>query len=54
VDSKDKKDTNDVVVCGARSCTYNKDSKCGGLMAGVITVIGIDGQCIRFEVQAGK
>lgn len=43
-----------VVICGARSCTYNKDSKCKGLMSGVITVIGIDGQCIKFEVQEGK
>ncbi len=47
-------DKDDVVICGARSCTHNKDGKCKGLMSGVITVIGVDGQCIKFEVQTGR
>ena len=46
---KDKKDTGNVVICGARSCIFNKDSKCRGLMKGIITVISVDGTCIRFE-----
>lgn len=38
-----------VVICGARSCTFNKDSKCRGLVKGIITVISVDGTCIRFD-----
>ena len=51
---KDKKDTGNVVICGARSCIFNKDNKCNGLMDGIITVISVNGTCIKFETKDKK
>ena len=48
----DKKHKNIVVICGAR-CIFQKDGKCrnkkktkGEIIA---AVIGVDGQCVKFE-----
>jgi len=48
VGDKDKEDTGNVVICGAR-CVFQKNSKCHHKKKTAAAVIGIDGQCVRFE-----
>lgn len=53
MDDKDKKDTNGAVICGAR-CVYQKDGKCRKNEKAAAAVIGIDGQCVRYEPADGR
>ncbi len=42
----DKKNT--IVICGAR-CIFQKKGKCHHKKKPAAAIIGIDGQCVRFE-----
>ena len=49
----DEKHKNIVVICGAR-CVFQKDGKCRNKKSPAAAVIGIDGQCVRFETAEKK
>lgn len=49
----DSKHKNVIVICGAR-CVFQKAGKCHNKKKPAAAIIGIDGQCVRFETSEKK